>query len=205
MNAITLHSPWTELISVGAKAIETRHWPAPAGAIGQPLAIHAGKAFHPYAHDFLVESAEAQQAFRDAGISPYTGLAGHFAWDRVEEMDFLAGADPRFLFGQTRGCVLAVATLVGCWSLTGGGREYRVFDPPASGTVRSRHELYSRREIPSSELPFGDYRNGRYAWVLADVVRLPRPIPARGYQAVWQWDAPADVLALVSAGKASAA
>lgn len=43
MNALTLHQPYATLIAMGAKRIETRNWPAPPHAIGQRLAIHAGK------------------------------------------------------------------------------------------------------------------------------------------------------------------
>jgi hypothetical protein len=42
---------------------------------------------------------------------------------------------------------------------------------------------------------FGDYTPGRYAWILADVCRLPEPIPARGFQGLWEWDAPAGTVA----------
>lgn len=35
------------------------------------------------------------------------------------------------------------------------------------------------------EKAFGDYTPGRYAWLLADVVPLPEPIPARGSLGLW--------------------
>jgi len=34
---------------------------------------------------------------------------------------------------------------------------------------------------------FGDYTLGRYMWLLADVVALPEPIPARGALGLWEW------------------
>lgn len=35
------------------------------------------------------------------------------------------------------------------------------------------------------DLPLGDYRPGRWAWLLEDVVRLVNPVPARGRQGLW--------------------
>lgn len=42
MKALTLHQPWASLIAVGAKRIETRSW---STKYRGPLAIHAGKVF----------------------------------------------------------------------------------------------------------------------------------------------------------------
>ena len=36
------------------------------------------------------------------------------------------------------------------------------------------------------ERAFGDYAPGRYAWVLADVLPLPRPVPWRGEQGLFE-------------------
>lgn len=191
MNAITLHSPWAELIAYGGKQIETRSWPAPASAIGQPIAIHSGKTFHEYAHEWLIDSEEAQAVFAGAKISPYTGLPGDFRWKNVGELRFLENADSKFLFGHTRGCVLAVATLAGCYRMTQrpGIDGACLYDP------KTKRAVYPSLE----ERAFGDWSPGRYAWVLSDVVRLPQPIPTRGYQQVWQWDAPQSVLDMLPA------
>lgn len=43
MKALPLWQPWASLVAVGAKKVETRHWPAPAYLIGQRVAIHATK------------------------------------------------------------------------------------------------------------------------------------------------------------------
>lgn len=59
--------------------------------------------------------------------------------------------------------------------------------------------------MPSStEQAFGDFTAGRWAWVLADVVRLRRPAPARGALGLWTWtgagDAPGQLSLLDSKG-----
>lgn len=41
IKAITLHQPWATLIALGFKTFETRSWATLA--VGDPLAIHAGK------------------------------------------------------------------------------------------------------------------------------------------------------------------
>lgn len=41
---------------------------------------------------------------------------------------------------------------------------------------------------PESELIFGDFSPGRFAWHLTNVKALETPIPARGAQSLWEWD-----------------
>ena len=82
------------------------------------------------------------------------------------------------------GKVIAVGTLVTCIPLDDGP------------TVRDALIL---SDAPH-EREFGDYAVGRFAWILADVRPLPAPIPARGSLGLWEWAAPADVLALLPKG-----
>lgn len=42
--------------------------------------------------------------------------------------------------------------------------------------------------LTEMEHDFGDYTFGRYAWLLDDVQPLDKPIPAKGYQRLWDWD-----------------
>lgn len=78
-----------------------------------------------------------------------------------------------------RGAVVALATLVDCIPVT---------------TTCGGFARFARRgnfdDIPASELPFGDFGPGRWAWVLEDVVRLEEPYPARGSLGVWTWIVP---------------
>jgi activating signal cointegrator 1 len=43
MKGLQLWQPWASLVAIGAKRIETRHWPAPPELIGQRITIHATK------------------------------------------------------------------------------------------------------------------------------------------------------------------
>jgi hypothetical protein len=71
------------------------------------------------------------------------------------------------------GAVIAVAELVDV---------RRITSPEAFGYV-----------LGANEIAFGDWTPGRYAWLLANVRPLAEPIPARGAQGLWRWDAPADL------------
>ena len=42
VRAITLHLPWTSLIALGIKSVETGSWPAPERLVGQ-FAVHSGR------------------------------------------------------------------------------------------------------------------------------------------------------------------
>ena len=66
MKAITLHEPYATLIAHGDKTIETRHWPAPAGLVGQDIAIHAAKRVTPT----LSMHVDTEKAMRRTGINP---------------------------------------------------------------------------------------------------------------------------------------
>lgn len=39
----------------------------------------------------------------------------------------------------------------------------------------------------TDQIPFGDFTPGRFGWVLEDIELLPEPIPARGFQRLWEW------------------
>ncbi len=44
---------------------------------------------------------------------------------------------------------------------------------------------------PEPERSLGEYRRGRWMWVLRNVRRLPRPVRAVGQQGLWEWEEPA--------------
>lgn len=71
-----------------------------------------------------------------------------------------------------RGMVIATAQLV---------------DIRLIGSALRTHILVSGKP---SELEFGDYTTGRYAWRLADVQPLRELIPAKGALGLWEWKAP---------------
>lgn len=66
------------------------------------------------------------------------------------------------------GCVVATARLVGC--------------------VDTDQLLNSGRVVRGTpEYLLGGYGPGRFGWVLEDVQRLAKPVPAKGAQGFWNW------------------
>ncbi len=45
-----------------------------------------------------------------------------------------------------------------------------------------------RYVISEKDQAFGDFSAGRYAWILSDVKRLPKPVPAAEEPALWDWE-----------------
>lgn len=74
------------------------------------------------------------------------------------------------------GCMVAVCQLVECEPILRPGWRY----------LDETIQPFTIPEEP--ERSFGDYTPGRYAWILANVQPLPRPIPAKGSLGLWEWN-----------------
>ena len=57
------------------------------------------------------------------------------------------------------------------------------FNRKSLGEVRANA---ARGEFPAHEADFGDFSAGRYGWVLKNVRRLKKPVPARGMLGLWE-------------------
>jgi hypothetical protein len=71
------------------------------------------------------------------------------------------------------GAVLATCSLVNCI--------------PTELTGRSEFMGVPLEGLTDQERAFGDFSDGRYAWILADVRMLPEPIPSKGALSLWEW------------------
>jgi hypothetical protein len=95
LTAISLHQPWAELIALGIKTHETRHWPCPARMIGQRLVIHAAK--RPLRRPEIAEELVAHIAGRELAFGAYLLTARVVGCFPTEErqpssrLDLLAG------------------------------------------------------------------------------------------------------------------
>jgi hypothetical protein len=47
-----------------------------------------------------------------------------------------------------------------------------------------------RSTLSAEELAVGDWDDGRFGWLLRDVQQLTTPIPAKGFQRIWNWTPP---------------
>lgn len=164
MRALTLTQPWATLVAIGAKKIETRSW---STSYRGPLAIHAAKG---------LGSVGGRRGLEEqCELEPFESVLKEWWWKR-----YLAGGrkDPRPIVRVLPfGAIVAVCRLYGCVSTDGmqgkWGREYY--------GGRSWH-------LTDQERAFGDYGEGRYAWLLADIQALPEPIPCKGALGLWEYD-----------------
>jgi activating signal cointegrator 1 len=166
MKALTLTQPWASLVALGKKRIETRSWET---LYRGPLLIHAGKGLGPVGGMHGLVELVRQDVFWDALIPLRPS---------VFNAEGLAKRALPF------GAIVAVCDLVDCvltwpsWASDEpwftGQREGETWAvPPPAG---------------SDERAFGDYSPGRFAWLLANVRALPKPIPATGARRLWEWE-----------------
>ncbi|MFD1772998.1 ASCH domain-containing protein [Paenibacillus rhizophilus] len=75
------------------------------------------------------------------------------------------------------GSVVAVCRLADCLQVIEGcGGEVKLESPSQSIAIGDK------------ENAFGLFDAGRFAWELTDVRLLPKPIPAKGMQGLWNWE-----------------
>mgnify|MGYP001351714337 CR=1 FL=1 len=162
IKALTVYEPWASLIALGEKKIETRGWYTKYRG---PLAIHAAKK---YPGDIVF-----QEPFYSA-LSP------------LHDGDGIMFPGP---------CIIAVAELVNCWYIvhhpgTNVDRAKHISIGAESLTTDKHAPDFADYIVPTEqEMLFGDWTPGRYAWQLENVHRLAEPIPAKGRQRIWNWDA----------------
>lgn len=168
--ALTVTQPYATLIAIGAKHIETRSW---ATKYRGPIAIHAGQGLGPVGNVAGLRALVRREPFR----SVLDRWAAYQGWDVI--------GDPSYYL--PRGAVVAIATLVDCRPTTTEAA------PGKRGWSAYVGDKLTYWDLTPQERAFGDYLLGRFAWLLADVRRLPKPIPAKGAQGLWKWDVPEGV------------
>lgn len=80
------------------------------------------------------------------------------------------------------GAIVAVCRLEECWSVSRSSETEILLS-------NDRPDISKETSIGKQEEIFGDYSDGRYAWELSHVQRLPEPVPATGRQGLWTWEA----------------
>ncbi|TDL50918.1 2-oxoglutarate dehydrogenase E1 [Paenibacillus dendritiformis] len=78
------------------------------------------------------------------------------------------------------GAVLAIANLWECWKIGSDYESGELILYVKSGRMA--------KQVSMKEEAFGWYEEGRYAWEMADIRQLPKPIPAKGQQGLWNWE-----------------
>lgn len=164
---LTLTQPWATLVAIGAKRIETRSW---ATHYRGPLLIHAA-----------------------SGLGAVGGEKG--LWELCNTEPFRAvlwNAGIRKSPGRDfpRGQVVVACELLDCVPTQHPGVANEPGKPWFTAARKGVGQHYYKVPPPldSNEFAFGDYSAGRYAWLLADVLALPEPIPAKGALGLWEWE-----------------
>jgi activating signal cointegrator 1 len=168
MKVLSLYQPHASLCAIGAKRIETRGWET---SYRGWIAIHATIAFPPEYRECC-----SKPYFREV-LEP-VGLIRHGV--RLSSGGCLSGAFESWL---PHGAILGVCRLVEVRPA------YQIsIDFDLLPGQMERHAQGVR--ISGREFAFGDYRSRRFALFLEDVRPLAEPIPARGWQRLWNFEHP---------------
>lgn len=172
MKALTLYQPWATLVAAGIKTIETRSWRT---SYRGPLAIHAA-AREPKAGEVVA-----------GGVVSSHRIEYH---DRVDEgWHWRAWGDDQPLHRLPVGAIVAVCRLVDCVPVV----EPRTHDYTGPHLRQDSDGLHfynfgtGRCMAVDDQRPYGDFTPGRFGWLLEDIRPLPRPVPWRGRQQLWDW------------------
>lgn len=169
MPVLTLWQPWASLVAVGVKSIETRSWAAPESLVGGRIAIHAAARKPPKC-----------DPCNGSGCGPGTASGAYVP------CDWCGGTGVHGLCAEVTdmplGAIVATARLMACVPM------YADRLPP---TVCAHLMVFPEALLlwsadvgelepvdVSDQLPFGDFRPGRWAWLLDDVQHLAEPVPA---------------------------
>ena len=108
---------------------------------------------------------------------------------RADEMndEVLAAIESEIL---PLGAIVATARLDGCARIISAGFAGidEVDAEPGRVWVLEPDGLEQRDAYQIRREPYGDFREGRYVWLLSDVMRVSPPVPARGYMGFWGMD-----------------
>jgi activating signal cointegrator 1 len=166
MKALTLTQPWATLVAIGAKHIETRSWET---LYRGPLAIHAAKGLGSLGGKRGLRALVGSQPF----FSALADIPIHTA--QVSLVDGIVNSLPL-------GAIVATCELVDCvptWT------SWASVEPYFTAT---RGDEYWHVPPPEPERSFGNFRIGRFAWLLANIRALPEPIPCKGALGLWNYE-----------------
>ncbi len=169
MKALTLTQPYATLISIGAKKIETRSWYT---TYRGRIAIHAAKGFGDLGGKRSYLDLCSKEPFKSILIAY---MEAKCAPNFLTPMDPISDATYLLPFGA----IVATAFLDRCEPIE---------IPLDKRTWTVVETAVNPNELSHQERAFGNYTPGRYAWLLTNVQPLPKPIPAKGAQGLWNWD-----------------
>lgn len=209
--AISLHQPWATLCATRAtwpddllfgvvpqsgvprcpmvKRFETRSRPCPPKYIGQRVAIHAA-----------LRESEQWDEFGDYRVMRLDCDDKRHRWV-LEPIEDGEGVGLHACIPLPLGAVVATAVVTASLPIVQFLSQHPGHRPdpswrPDDGTGRPPYPLVGLNSNAerlthhhggeavdiTDQLPYGDYRPGRWAWALADVEPVDPPVPAKGRQ-----------------------
>jgi hypothetical protein len=185
VKALSVQQPWATFIARRVKKIETRSKPVKYRG---PLAIHASARIAPGMDTTAGMFAGGRfTVHRDGRGEPWYLLDQD--WEGREY------GTAQYPIALPLGAVVATCTLVDCLPILGVedcpfGEDHIIEDPRGVLSIlRARGGRYWSDGVTnvSHELPFGNFTPGRFGYVLANIVELSRPVPAKGMLGLWEW------------------
>lgn len=180
MKVLTLHQPYASLIALGIKTFETRSQPF-ASLVGKRIAIHAAATWKTWerldAPYLMSERTVIQSIFQALGVmepdgrswpSPYVTADAIHVGDVVLPLGAIV-------------CTAVVTASLPIRNVHGGATDNFIWYDGTHLHVE-RGGRCSNSTLVTDQLPYGDYRPGRWALPLADVDRLAIPLPFKGGQ-----------------------
>lgn len=184
MKVLTLHQPWATLIAIGAKWIETR--PARTHVRGR-VAIHA--AATTASIDLLPGDCEGnmEEGWRYGYLGDFQ-VGYRSAGGRRDT--FISGLERPFDGELPLGAIVATADLFDCVPIYDLERSRaavlahadHVWADHVSLAIYRWLDVHGSWSHHGDQRPYGDFTDGRWAWLLRDVIPLEQPIPFRGGQ-----------------------
>lgn len=162
MKLLSLYEPWSTLMALGVKKIETRSWATKYRGWLAIQSSQVGLNVDDLEHTcWIPEIREALE--KEPDINSWLHCRPDLNGNRPNARRWQGrGAFPF-------GCIVAVVKLETCW--------------PTNTLSHTFPEL-----LTASERSFGDYTEGRYGWITSDLFRLPSPIPFKARQGLCDVD-----------------
>ena len=167
MRALTLHQPFANLIVIGVKRYETRSWAPPVALIGRRIAIHAGRSMAGFDVDDLPIAYQRRVQVR-----------------RIPRHLFAACAPLTRPDQFPLGAIVCTVRLVAAHLVWRLGPIHAEADLQRSLSSELDPDC-DQRLFPVDR--YGDYTAGHWAWRFDQVISHDPPVPARGYQGLWEW------------------
>lgn len=164
MKAITDKQPWASLIVEGIKDVENRTWPCPKKYIGKRVLIHAGIS-------------------KTLDHIPLDGIfSEQQLWNLRSSFTEIELCKRTYPHGAIIGSVEIVDCVINhpsIWAEDTNGVVNKVFFDP---------KVYVKKEwILDSNGNYVHKKDAIYNWVLANPIKFPEPIPAKGKLGFWDF------------------